>query len=329
MLVLTIQEVWLLLPLWMCLNKQSIDNYVAVAIVFTWIRFFAYLLLIKPVSVLLLTLLKMLKEIISFCFILLCYTLFISSVFTTLFGGLAPDSYGSMTISMRTMFDLMLANYNHQDLGKSDTSHSILLIFHLVVSNVFLLNFLIAILSSVYEIMIKVGDFDFKANMYSYIEKYQIAMIDNQGYDEFVIHPSPINLSTLTLVPFYFRSSNQRNIEFFPKLMFWSENMVMLAVFFVYLILLIPIVYVKMLYNLVKMTNFIQALWVIPIWIVWGIFYLLAMAIKDCSYFLKIWCDSIQVEKKDANIESLKKQERDQKIVVYNEVLSTMKSVYM
>ena len=107
MLVLTIQEVWLLLPLWMCLNKQSIDNYVAVAIVFTWIRFFAYLLLIKPVSVLLLTLLKMLKEIISFCFILLCYTLFISSVFTTLFGGLAPDSYGSMTISMRTMFDLM------------------------------------------------------------------------------------------------------------------------------------------------------------------------------------------------------------------------------
>ena len=219
--------------------------------------------------------------------------------------------------------------YNHQDLGKSDTSHSILLIFHLVVSNVFLLNFLIAILSSVYEIMIKVGDFDFKANMYSYIEKYQIAMIDNQGYDEFVIHPSPINLSTLTLVPFYFRSSNQRNIEFFPKLMFWSENMVMLAVFFVYLILLIPIVYVKMLYNLVKMTNFIQALWVIPIWIVWGIFYLLAMAIKDCSYFLKIWCDSIQVEKKDANIESLKKQERDQKIVVYNEVLSTMKSVYM
>jgi Polycystin cation channel len=51
-------------------KKQSIDNYVAVAIVIAWIRFFAYLLLIKPISVLLLTLFKMVKEIVSFGFIM-------------------------------------------------------------------------------------------------------------------------------------------------------------------------------------------------------------------------------------------------------------------
>ena len=165
------------------------------------------------------------------------------------------------------MFDLMLANYNHQDLGNSDTSHSILIIAHLVFSNVFLLNFMIAILSNVYEIMRNVGDFDFKANMYSYIEKYQIVMNDNQGYEEFIIHPSPLNLTTFILIPFYMRAANQRNNEFFPKLMFWSESIIMLGIFFMYLLLLIPVVYIRMIYNLYVMSNWKQVFWVIPVWI--------------------------------------------------------------
>lgn len=287
-------------------TKQSIDNYVALAIIISWLRFFAYLLLIRPVSVLLLTLFKMLKEIISFGFILIWYLLFVSSVFTTLFGGLAPDSYGTMSLCMRTMFDLMLANYNHQDLGKSDTSHSILLIIHLVISNVFLLNFLIAILSSVYEIMRMVGDFDYKANIYSYIEKYQIAMQDTKGYDEFVIHPCPINLITLPLIPYYAKSASQRNNEFFPKLMFWIENSVMLVTFYFYLLLLIPATFGKMIVNIVKMTENKRLLFILPMWLVCGLPYLLYISVKDASYFLKICCDSIQVEKKDTNIEALK-----------------------
>jgi hypothetical protein len=204
------------------------------------------------------------------------------------------------------MFDLMLANYNHMDLGKSDTSHSILLIFHLVVSNVFLLNFLIAILSSVYDIMRRVGDFDFKANIYSYIEKYQIAMQDTQGFDEFVIHPSPINLLTIPLIPYYMKAASQRNNEIFPKLIFWAENIIMIVIFYCYLLLLIPVTYCKMVVNIIKMTESYRLIWIIPLWLICGIPYLFFISVKDTVYFIKICCDSIQVENKDVNIETLK-----------------------
>jgi len=44
-------------------------------------------------------------------------------------------------------------------MGNYNTSHSILVMIHIVFSYIFLMNFLIAILSQVYETMIKNGDF--------------------------------------------------------------------------------------------------------------------------------------------------------------------------
>ena len=52
-----------------------------------------------------------------------------------------------------------MANYKNKDMGNFDTSHSILSIIHIAISNIFLLNFLVAILQTVYEVMIKNGDF--------------------------------------------------------------------------------------------------------------------------------------------------------------------------
>lgn len=74
--------------------------------------------------------------------------------------------YGGMVISLRTLFDAMLGNYTLVDLGNYNTSHSILLIVHLIASNIFLLNYLIAILATVYEIMMEIGDFSYKSNKY-------------------------------------------------------------------------------------------------------------------------------------------------------------------
>lgn len=49
---------------------------------------------------------------------------------------------------------------------------------HKFVGSVFLLNFLIAILSSVYEYMQDDGKFEFKKAKYEFIEKYSIALMD-------------------------------------------------------------------------------------------------------------------------------------------------------
>lgn len=249
-----------------------------------------------------------------------------SSVFTTLFSGPAPEFYGSMSTSMRTMFDYMLANYNHIDMSRSDTSHSLLLIVHLIISNIFLLNFLVAILSSVYSIMKIVGEFDFKANMYSYIEKFQTAHLDTKGLDEFVVHPCPINLLTIGLLPFHLREKASKTVNF-SKLMFWLENVIMMVLFLVYLIVLMPVIYFKMIYHLFKATRFRSFLWVSVIWILLGFFVLLFYVFKDLLYFIKICCDYGDSEPKD--MKKLNVQEKENKIVIYNEVIGVMTSVFM
>lgn len=61
------------------------DFYVIGVVVGCWIRFFAFFLVIKPISKLIMTLIRMIKDTISFMFICGCYLLIAASVFTTLF----------------------------------------------------------------------------------------------------------------------------------------------------------------------------------------------------------------------------------------------------
>lgn len=70
----------------------------------------------------------------------------------------------------------MLGNYSYYVSGSLDGAHSIWLIIHIFVANIFLLNYLIAILSTVYEEMTEKGDFEYKSNKYKYIERYLIPM---------------------------------------------------------------------------------------------------------------------------------------------------------
>ena len=57
-----------------------------------------------------------------------------------------------------------------------------MLTFHVFLANIFLLNYLIAILSTVYEEMLEKGDFAYKSNKYMYIERYLIPLQDEWGY---------------------------------------------------------------------------------------------------------------------------------------------------
>lgn len=74
-----------------------------------------------------------------------------------------------------------------------------LLIVHIFIANIFLLNYLIAILATVYEEMQPMGLFAYNSNKYQYIERYLAAMKDQWGYEELVVHPPPINYMTAFL----------------------------------------------------------------------------------------------------------------------------------
>jgi hypothetical protein len=158
------------------------------------------------------TLLKMVRDTVGFIFILTCYLFLVSSIFTTLFQGPEEEKYGSMSLSMRTMIDDMLANYETENIADSHNfSHAVLLIIHLVISCIFLLNYLIAILSSVFHSMKESGDFTYTATRYDYIEKYQVPQLDKCGYEELVLHPAPLNMFNVVLLPFVFSAKHMKS----------------------------------------------------------------------------------------------------------------------
>ena len=75
-------------------------------------------------------------------------------------------------MTARTLFDSMLGNYGFNVTGADENFHAIIIIIHILISNIYLLNYLIAILSTVYEEMAELGDFAYKSSKYQYIERY-------------------------------------------------------------------------------------------------------------------------------------------------------------
>ena len=61
-------------------------------------------------------------------------------------------------------------------------SYSILMMAHVFIANIFLMNYLIAILATVYYIMIEEGEYSYKKKKYQFIEKYSIPLRDPNGY---------------------------------------------------------------------------------------------------------------------------------------------------
>ena len=90
----------------------------------------------------------------------------------------------------------MMGAYGYYVVGEDEYLHVVVILIHILISNIYLLNYLIAILSTVYEEMAELGDFAYKSSKYQYIERYQIAMEDEWGYEELVVHPPPINYLT-------------------------------------------------------------------------------------------------------------------------------------
>lgn len=154
-------------------------------------------------------------------------------------------------------------------------SNSVLTMVHVFVSNIFLLNFLVAILSTVYEVMMEHGEFSFKSNKYEFIEKYSIAMLDTNGYAELVIHPPPINIFTLAILPCVVRKELMKKAaECFSKFMFWFENVAYLFVFMAYEVMLFPVIYFKVALTIIFLTNWLRLIPMLLFWLVTGPFVL-------------------------------------------------------
>lgn len=125
---------------------------------------------------------------------------------------------------------------------------------HKFISSIFLMNFLIAILSAVFDYMQDKGEFEYKRMKYDFIEKYSIALMEPWGYYELVIHPPPVNFFTFFLVFFIIKGSIMQNAaRVFAKFMFWFENFFYLIYFIGYEFILCPFIILKVLVNIIRL----------------------------------------------------------------------------
>ncbi len=146
--------------------KDLVDYFMIIVLCVCWLRFFAYFLVVRSISKLLLTLIAMIGDTLSFTFIVCCFILIMASIFTTLYQDTNPEKYGGLALTVRALFDASIGQYDYSGMPGREISHSTLLIFHVFFSNILLMNYLIAILSTTYENMKQSGVFRYKVNLY-------------------------------------------------------------------------------------------------------------------------------------------------------------------
>ena len=107
-----------------------------------------------------------------------------------------------------------------------------------------------------------------------------------------MVHAPPINYLSVLLLPFVFRESGMvKASELFSKTIFWLENIVYILAQLLYELLLVPYIYFRHIFNIIKAAKLLNALWLITIWLVIGLFFLLYCVFKDMYFYLKILCD--------------------------------------
>lgn len=162
-----------------------------------------------------------------------------------------------MILTLRTLYDAFIGTYTYEVPSNYALSYSILMMVHVFIANIFLLNYLVAILSTVYEIMFEGGEFQYKSSKYKFIEKYSVALLEQNGYYEIVIHPPPMNLFTFFIYPFMVKSSIMKSAgSVYSKFNYWFENLFYILAYVLGELFMVPLVYFKVIFNIMKVAMF-------------------------------------------------------------------------
>jgi hypothetical protein len=192
-------------------------------------------------------------------------------------------------LTVRTLFNAVVAQYDYDNMEGREVSHSMLTILHVFFTNIILMNYLIAILSSTYEKMRQSGVFSFKVNLYQYCERYLIAFND-RDYGEIVLHAPPLSYIWSILLPFMWsRTVVAALTKVISYLMFWIENIVFIAFFILLEFALMPIAYFKIWFNIITNSSSILIMFTNSVFYAFAGFGIMFwVLLKDIAYLIKI-----------------------------------------
>lgn len=309
-------------------QKRILDYYVITVTIVSWCRFFSFFFLVRIISKLLHTLIRMIRDTLSFLFLLICYFLLMATAFTMLFQRSAPDRFGDPALSLRSLFDAFIGEYTYLDEASNfATSFQLLMMLHVFISNILLLNYLIAILSTVFVLMRELGEFEYRCNKYQFIEKYAVPMLDTDGLQELVIHPPPLNFLTLPILTVLCSRPTLRNCApTFSKFVFWLENVPYIFAFLVYECALAPVAYFKQLVSFVFKATWRNFLVIVPLWIVCGPLVIAVVGVLgDLVMFLRVLADYKEQEEEER--QRVEDEFKKDKVILYNELMDVMRAI--
>lgn len=248
------------------------------------------------------------------------------ALFTTFFSIPEPENFGTMTLSLKSLFDAFIGNWDYTENPNYIMSFSIIMMLHVFLSNIFLMNYLIAILSTVYTIMREEGEFSYKKKKYQFIEKYSIPLLDKHGYAELVIHPPPFNAFTIFLTPFAVHRKAMKAVGgCFGKVIYWVENFFYIIGFFIYEWILVPFIFLKVFFNIIRLAGILMFLPLLLVWILVGPFLLIFDVLKDTGYFIATLCN-YQI-KNDQSRAMDEEEFKTDKIIILNEIIDVMRQI--
>lgn len=119
---------------------------------------------------------------------------------------------------------------------------------HQIVTRVFLLNYLVAVLTTIYQFMIVEGEYTYSRMRYLFYKKYQRLYVSDSHFEsqavhkqehyfsEQVIHPPPLNIVVIMINLASFPLAWKRSLylkvfKFIGHTIFWIENLLFLSVF--------------------------------------------------------------------------------------------------
>jgi hypothetical protein len=114
----------------------------------------------------------------------------------------------------------------------------------------------------------------------------------DKSYGEMVLHPPPLSYLTITML--FFTPCTRAMVyisKFFSYLMFWIENVFLLLGFFLLELLILPLAYIKIWFNIIKNSmGVIRTIINCLVFAVVGIPIMFFIVFRDFAYLLKILC---------------------------------------
>jgi len=268
-------------------THYNISFYMIAVIITNWARFFILFLIHSRVSPMISGLVHMISATLYFLCVLALYIFAASIVFYTLYVKSCPSKYADFWISLRSTFDDLFSNWDYECVTDRAVSFSIITIIHSLIASILLLNYLIAILSDTFAQVKDNSMYHYKSNLLAYLARFS-KPLSNMPVGFITLYPTPFNGISILTIPFLPFSCGKCVVEFFAHVIFWIENIFLLALYCVYFAILNPFVYFKVLFSIISSPSpILKRLATSLFWIAFSPFILLYLCVLDAVNFIR------------------------------------------